>query len=288
MSWIEFVLVRLAAVAGGAVNALAGGGTLITFPMLTAVGIPVVAANVTNTVALCPGYLGGAFAQFRDLRGHERRLWLLAPTGVLGGIAGGILLLNTGEQAFRALVPFLILLAAALLAAQEPLRAWLTQRARHEGPLALHEAWTVLPVGLAAVYGGYFGAGLSVIVLAVLGLVLDDSLTRLNALKQVISLSVNVAAAIFFLFSGQVVWSASLVMAVGALLGGALDGKLAGRMQPGHPAPNRGERWCGSRHDLPAALSPPSPTGTNIEPGEITGCWALLLPPRSLLRPRED
>ena len=114
MSGLEFVLVGLAAVAGGAVNALAGGGTLITFPMLTAVGIPAVAANITNTVALCPGYLGGSLAQWRDLRGHERRLWLLVPAGALGGIAGGILLLNTGEHAFRVMVPYLIISSTGL------------------------------------------------------------------------------------------------------------------------------------------------------------------------------
>lgn len=228
----QFVLVGLAAVAGGAVNALAGGGTLITFPMLTAVGIPAVAANVTNTVALCPGYLGATMAQANDLRGQERRLWLLLPAGAVGGIIGGILLLNTGERLFRALVPFLILLAAGLLAVQDPVRAWLTRRAGHAEARPAREGWTTLPVGAAAVYGGYFGAGLSVIVLAVLGLVLDDSLTRLNALKQAISFSVNIAAAIFFLFSGQVVWPAALVMAVGALAGGVLGGRLAGRIQP--------------------------------------------------------
>ena len=95
-----------------------------------------------------------------------------------------------------------------------------------------HEAWTVLPVFLAAIYGGYFGAGLSVIVLAVLGLVLEDTLTRLNALKQIISFSVNIAAAVFFLFSGKIVWPAALVMMVGALVGGALGGRLAGRIKP--------------------------------------------------------
>ena len=231
MSGLEFVLVGLAAVAGGAVNALAGGGTLITFPMLTAVGIPAVAANITNTVALCPGYLGGSLAQWRDLRGQKRRLWLLAPAGALGGIAGGILLLNTGEHAFRAMVPYLILLATGLLAVQDRLRTWLVQRAARQGSGTPHEGWTVLPVGLASIYGGYFGAGLSVIVLAVLGLVLDDTLTRLNALKQVLSFSINLAAAIFFLFSGQVVWPAMLVMAVGALVGGALGGRLAGRIR---------------------------------------------------------
>ena len=233
MSILQYVLVGLAAVAGGLVNALAGGGTLITFPMLTAVGFPAVAANVTDTVAFCPGYLGATMAQANDLRGQKRRLWLLAPSAAVGGIVGGILLLNTGERVFRALVPFLILLASLLLAVQNPVHRWITRQSGQAGRAYGREAWTALPVGIAAVYGGYFGAGLSVIVLAVLGLVLDDSLTRLNALKQAISLSVNVATAIFFLFSGQVVWPAVPVMAIGVLVGGALGGRLAGRIQPG-------------------------------------------------------
>ncbi len=232
MDVISYLLIGLAAIAGGAVNALAGGGTLITFPVLMAMGLPAVPANITNTVALCPGYLGGTIAQFRDLRGHERHLWLLAPAGVLGGIAGGFLLLNTGESMFRALVPYLILLATGLLAVQERLRAWLVNRAVRNGSANPHEAWTVLPVFLASIYGGYFGAGLSVIVLAVLGLVLEDTLTRLNALKQIIAFSINVAAAVFFVFSGKIVWPAALVMMVGALAGGALGGRLAGRIQP--------------------------------------------------------
>jgi uncharacterized membrane protein YfcA len=229
---IDLVLVGLAAMAAGVVNALAGGGTLITFPVLTAVGLPAVAANITNTVALCPGYLGATLAQANDLQGQRRRLWLLAPAAVCGGVVGGLLLLVSGERVFRALVPFLILLASGLLAAQDRVRAWLLRRAQRSDHASSLEAWMALPVGLAAIYGGYFGAGLSVIVLAVLGLGLDDSLTRLNALKQSISLSVNVAAAIFFLFSGQVVWLAAAVMAVGALVGGALGGRLAGRIQP--------------------------------------------------------
>ncbi|MFN8454377.1 MAG: sulfite exporter TauE/SafE family protein [Anaerolineae bacterium] len=232
LSLFEFVLVGLAAVAGGAVNALAGGGTLITFPALVAVGIPAVAASVTNTVALCPGYLGATMAQSNDLKGQKQRLWLFLIAGAIGGVIGGILLLNTGERVFRMLVPFLILLASGLLAVQEPLRAWLIRRAGQAHSAATFERWGALPVGLAAIYGGYFGAGLSVIVLAVLGLVVDDSLTRLNALKQAISLSVNVAAALFFVFSGQVVWPVALVMAMGALLGGVLGGKLAGRVKP--------------------------------------------------------
>lgn len=233
LNGFDFVLVGLAALAAGMVNALAGGGTLITFPMLTAVGLPAVAANVTNTVALCPGYLGATVAQSKDLRGQTHRLWLALPAGIIGGVIGGVLLLNTGERVFRALVPFLILLASALLAIQDPVRAWIARRSGQAASATASESWAALPVGLAAIYGGYFGAGLSVIVLAVLGLLLDDSLTRLNALKQAISFSVNIAAALFFLFSGQVVWSAALVMAGGALVGGALGGRLAGRIKPG-------------------------------------------------------
>ncbi len=225
------IVVALAALAAGAVNALAGGGTLITFPMLMAVGIPAVPANVTNTVALCPGYLGATYAQSSDLGGQRARLWLLLPCGTIGGIIGGFLLLNSGERIFRALVPYLILVASVLLAVQEPIRNRLAQRTRNSTSRLAPEKWAVFPVGLAAIYGGYFGAGLSVILLAVLGFTLNDSLTRLNASKQAIAFSVNVAAAIFFLFSGQVVWSAALVMAAGALLGGVLGGHLAGRIK---------------------------------------------------------
>jgi uncharacterized protein len=232
LSGIDFVLVGLAAVAAGAVNALAGGGTLITFPMLTFLGVPAVAANVTNTVALCPGYIGGTLAQRKDLQGQRQRLWIVLPAGILGGLIGGMLLLQTGEKLFKDLVPFLILLASGLLAIQDPVRAWLTRRLGEHEAGAGTEKWAWLPVGLAAVYGGYFGAGLSVIVLSALGITLEDTLTRLNALKQAISFSVNLAAAIFFLFSGQVLWPAALVMALGALLGGVLGGRLAGRVKP--------------------------------------------------------
>ncbi len=232
ISGLEYLWITLAAVAAGMINALAGGGTLITFPMLVAVGMPAVAANVTNTVALSPGYLGATFAQRKDLTGQRQRLLMLMPMAALGGILGGVLLLNTGEKLFRDLVPYLILLASGLLAVQDPVRAWLLRRSKERGSGPSSEVWTTLPVGLAAIYGGYFGAGLSVIVLAVLGLVLDDSLTRLNALKQAISFSVNIAAALFFVFSGQVDWSAALVMAVGALAGGVLGGRLAGRIKP--------------------------------------------------------
>jgi uncharacterized protein len=228
----DFVLIGIAAIAAGLINALAGGGTLITFPMLTFVGVPAVGANITSTVSLLPGYLGATFAQAGDLRGQKRRLLMLLPAGALGGLIGGYLLVNTGERLFRELVPYLILLASALLAVQEPMRRWVIKRMGQTGQENSSEVWTIFPVTLASVYGGYFGAGLSVIILAVLGLVINDNLTRLNALKQFVGFSTNVTAAIFFLFSGHVVWEAVLVMAIGALLGGALGGRLAGKIKP--------------------------------------------------------
>jgi uncharacterized membrane protein YfcA len=232
MGFIGYILVTLAAVAAGLINALAGGGTLITFPVLMAVGLPPVSANVTNTVALVPGYLGGTFAQAGDLKDQKKRLWIFIPAGILGGLMGGILLLKTGEKLFADLVPYLILLASTLLAIQNPVRAWLTRRQEQGKAKVVSEFWAFIPVFLAAIYGGYFGAGYSLIVLSVLGLVLNDNLTRLNALKQGIAFATSVAAALFFAFSGKVNWTVALLMAVGALLGGALGGRLASRIKP--------------------------------------------------------
>jgi uncharacterized protein len=232
MSILDFIAIGLAAVAGGFVNAIAGGGTLITFPMLTAVGISPVIANVTNTVALCPGYVGGTYAQRHDLQGQKKRMWMLLPTGILGGITGGVLLLSTSDATFRKLIPYLILTAVILLAFQDQLRNVIMGRMSGSGRTHPHDAWSIPLIFIAAIYGGYFGAGLGVMMLAVLGLVLDDSLTRLNALKQSLSFVINIAAALFFLFSGKVLWTAAAVMAVGALAGGLLGGRVASRVQP--------------------------------------------------------
>lgn len=228
----DYVLIALAAMGAGVVNALAGGGSLISFPMLVAIGIPPVTANVTNTVALVPGYLGATLAQMNQLKTQKKRVLLYVPAAVLGGIIGGLLLLNTGESTFESLIPFLILFASGLLATSDYLRAWINNRLGKGKNVAATMAWTAVPLFLAAIYGGYFGAGLSVIILAVLGLMLSDSLTVLNALKQILSFSVNLAAAIFFLFSDEVFWPAAVAMAVFSLIGGALGGRLAGRIKP--------------------------------------------------------
>ena len=232
LSALDLGLAGLAAVAAGAVNALAGGGTLITFPTLTALGLPAVAANVTNTIAMAPGHLGATLAQKKDLAGQRARVRRLVPAALAGGLTGGLLLLLLSERVFQQLVPWLILVASGLLAVQDRVRAWLRRRLAAQASHTSHEALAVASVFAASVYGGYFGAGLSVIVLAALGLFVEDSLTRLNATKQAIGFAANTAAAALFLFSGQVHWPAGLVMAVGAIAGGALGGRLAGRVRP--------------------------------------------------------
>jgi len=228
----QFLLIGLGAFLAGGVNALAGGGTLITFPLLTAVGLPAIAANVTNTVALCPGYFGATVSSWKDLKTQQRRLWIYGPAAVIGGVIGGWLLLQSGEKLFRELIPYLILLASILLAVGDPLRKGLDRNGNAVNAAHLLESMAIPGVALAAVYGGYFGAGLSVIILAVLGILINDNLTRLNALKQALALATNLSAATFFLFSGSVHWWAALVMAVCALLGGFAGGKLAGRIRP--------------------------------------------------------
>lgn len=201
------------------------------FPALIAIGIPPVAANVTHTVALTPGYLGGALGQREDLRGQVKRLWIFIPAGAVGGLFWGFLVSWLGEGIFHILVPFLILFASGLLAVQDRVRTWILKRAKRTGTVPGNER-AIIPVGLASIYGGVFGAGVSVILLAVLALVIEDTITRLNALKQCISLAVSTAAAVFFLFSGRIVWSLVPIIAVGAIAGGMLGGKLASRINP--------------------------------------------------------
>jgi uncharacterized membrane protein YfcA len=230
---IQFLCAFLAALAAGLINAVAGGGTLVSFPALVALGIPPVTANVTNTIALCPGYLGGVLAQRRELAGQARRLAAILPLSVLGGAAGGWLLIHSGERLFGAVVPYLLLGASLLLAGQVPLRTWAQAHLLKTGLAGAGGIAALLVLFLAAVYGGYFGAGLSVIVLAVLGLVYADALARLNALKQAIAFSVNITAAVYFAFSANVAWPLAIVMIAGAAAGGWAGGKLAGRFPPG-------------------------------------------------------
>ncbi len=232
MNLLHLLLALSAAVAAGFINAVAGGGTLISFPVLMALGLPPVSANVTNTVGLIPGYFGGIYAQRKDFAAQKRRLLAILPISLTGGIAGGLILLNTDERAFSGIVPWLILLACALLAIQVPVKKWMLSRAGKSHPTWIKRGLAGMFLLLASLYGGYFGAGVSVIVIAILGLIYDDSLTSLNVLKQAISFSINISAAIYFIFSGKVEWAFAGVMMVGAVTGGMAGGKLAGRISP--------------------------------------------------------
>lgn len=239
MNLFEHALAGAAAFAAGGVNALAGGGTLISFPVLVALGVPPVSANVTNTVALSPGYLGGAIAQRTAIAAQRDRVRKLGLSAAAGGLLGSILLVLTSDDAFRVLIPALLFVATLLLATQDRIRKVLKIGVPAGGvadgaPPAhpIDPAWLPFPVALVSVYGGYFGAGLGIMLLAVLGIVLHDRLDRLNALKQVLSFVINTTAALFFLTSGKVYWSVAAVMAVCSLAGGSAGGRLAGKVQP--------------------------------------------------------
>jgi uncharacterized membrane protein YfcA len=199
----QLLLLAAAALVAGAVNAVAGGGSLLSFPALLAVGYPAITANVTNAVALTPGYFGGALGYRRELTGQRRRVIALGATSAVGAVVGAFLLLVSSPELFERIVPFLIFLACALLALQTRLSRLVQARRagdsdqeaagadRHTGPLFVTQF-------LAAVYGAYFGAGVGIMMLAILGIFLTDSLQRLNALKALLSFLINLIAAVYF------------------------------------------------------------------------------------------
>jgi uncharacterized protein len=228
LSAVDHGVAALAAFAAGTVNALAGGGTLITFPTLVALGVPARSSNVTNTVALCPGYFGGARAQSGELTGEAARLRPLAAAAGLGGLAGSVLLVTTSDDTFELVVPFLILLACGLLLFQDRMRGWIE---RHR-PAGMRRSTVPVAVFTGGIYGGYFGAGLGIMFLAVLGVLIPEPMRKINAFKSLLTLVINTIAAAFFAFSGQVEWVLALVMAPAALAGGHLGGRLAGKVDP--------------------------------------------------------
>lgn len=220
--------VALLAAAGfgaGVVNAVAGGGSLITFPALLAAGYPSVTANVTNAVAVLPGYVGGSLAYRRELAGQSGRIRALALTGAVGAATGAALLLVSPASVFEAIVPWLILAACALLAAQPRVAAVARRRRTSPAPLALHAA-----LFAATLYGGYFGAGLGIMLLAILGVFVDDGLQRLNALKGALSVLVAVVGAVGFAIFGPVAWAAAAIVGATSLLGGAAGVAVARRL----------------------------------------------------------
>lgn len=230
MDPFEAIGLVAAAFVAGAINAVAGGGSLISFPALIAAGYSSKTANVTNTVALWPGHAGGSLGYRAELATQRSRLVALALPSVLGAIAGSIVLLSTPESAFDVVVPFLIVFACALMAFQDRLSAFaarhrLVSRGGDHVPPPLFVATFLL-----AVYGAYFGAGLGILTLAFLQILLPDDIQRSNALKGMQSLLINAVAVLWFAAFGPVRWAPAAVMAVGAVAGGYLGVGVARRL----------------------------------------------------------
>ncbi|MGI8900180.1 MAG: sulfite exporter TauE/SafE family protein [Nocardioides sp.] len=226
--------VLLAGVAAGTINTVVGSGTLITFPTLLAMGIPPVTANVSNNVGLVPGSLSGAIGYRRELSGQRDRLLRLGAASLLGGAAGAVLLLVLPAAAFDAIVPVLILLGCVLVVVQPWVSRRMAERAQARGTERPEHgaAWVWLLVMAAGVYGGYFGAAQGVLLMAILGLGLQESLQRNNATKNVLALLVNFVAAVIFLFMADIDWRAAGLIAAGAVVGGQIGASVGRRLPP--------------------------------------------------------
>jgi uncharacterized protein len=226
MDFMHVLLLIVAGVAAGGVNAIAGGGSLITFPSLIATGLPSVDANVTNSVSVFPGYVSSVAGSRADLAGQGRRLRQILPASVVGAVGGCALLLLTPARAFELIVPFLVLGAAATLAFQERLRGLVG----HPRQMA-HKGITLqVVVFVGAIYGGYFGAALGVMYVAALALILDEPLNRINALKNVLSATVGLVTVVVFGIFGPVHWGAVLTLAPATVVGGYVGARVARRL----------------------------------------------------------
>lgn len=229
MTGWHIVVLVVAGLAAGAVNAMAGGGTLLTFPALLAVGLSPVSANVTNTVAVWPGYLSSA-GSYRGRWKDRRTLVRLAIACVAGGVVGTAILLTTPEKVFRRLVPYLVFAATGLIAAQPEISRRMARR-RTE-PVGPGHISPMLPgaIFVAAIYGAYFGGGLGIVLLAVLALGIPIDLGRLNALKTYLQLLVNSVALVGFAAFGPVDWLAALIIAPASFAGGIGGARVAQRL----------------------------------------------------------
>jgi uncharacterized membrane protein YfcA len=238
----QAVIIFVSGFLAGAINSVAGGGTLVSFPSLVWIGIDAKVANVTSTVALWPGSLGGMVGFRRELAGSRRWMLLLAGPSILGGLVGALLLLRTDAGTFARMVPFLILFATLLFAAGEPI----SRRLRRSSQQGLAEQEEATPnrggasrawwVGAAifqfavAVYGGYFGAGIGILMLAALGLLGLTDIHQMNGLKNFFAVCINMVAAVYFMLWGPVDWSSAFVMAIGSIAGGLGGAGLARKL----------------------------------------------------------
>jgi uncharacterized membrane protein YfcA len=230
MSLTEVLGLAVAAAAGGAINAVAGGGTLVTFPTLLLLGTPAIVANATSTLALVIGTSGGIYGYRQHIAPVKPWLWRFVPVSVLGGLIGGILLTYTSNKTFARLVPFLILFATILFLMQGLFQriAALEQSRLAANPQSIWLA--VLFQFAVAIYGGYFGAGIGILMLAALGFIGLSHIHQMNVLKTMLGSLINLVAAVWFIWSGLIDWSRAAVMTGGALLGYFLGSHFAQRI----------------------------------------------------------
>lgn len=234
MTGWEQVAVFFGGMGAGAMNAIVGAGSLITFPLLLALGFPPVTANVSNTVGLIPGSVSGALGYRRELEGQRPRLIRLCIAGGLGGLTGGLILLAMPSRVFAGVVPLLIALACVLVLVQPRVAGLLDRRAagreprrREVGPALLAQVYG------SGIYGGYFGAAQGVLLLGVLGIGLDEDLQRVNAAKNVLAATINIVPAVLFVLVADVSWQAALLLAAGSVVGGQVGARVGRRL----PAP---------------------------------------------------
>ncbi|MDQ3403778.1 MAG: sulfite exporter TauE/SafE family protein [Actinomycetota bacterium] len=230
MNGWEALLVVAAGVLAGGMNSVVGSGTLITFPVLLALGYPPVVANVSNTLGLVPGSVAGAIGYRKELADQRQRLLRLGSMSVLGGVAGAVLLLVLPPGAFETIVPVLIALALVLVILQPWLARKLTER---QGERSLHGGIGLLAGTFATgIYGGYFGAAQGILLLALMGIVINESLQRLNAVKNVLTALVNLTAGIVFIFVGDVDWLVVVLIAAGSTIGGFIGARVGRKLSP--------------------------------------------------------
>lgn len=231
MSHVEMLGLFAAAVGGGAINAVAGGGTLVTFPTLLFFGTPAVVANATSTLALVIGTAGSMFGYRQHLAAVKPWLKYFLPVSLLGGLIGGVLLTCTSNQVFAKCVPFLILFATVLFLLQGALRKLVGIQMEDPTTASSKRLWAAILFQLAvAIYGGYFGAGIGILMLATLGFIGLHNIHEMNALKTMLGSMINLVAAIWFVVSGLIDWPRMTVMCLGALAGYYLGAHFAQRI----------------------------------------------------------
>jgi uncharacterized protein len=228
---VHQLFVFVSALAAGAINSVAGGGTLLTVPTLVWVGVPALNANATSTVALWPGSLSGAFGFRREMRQADRRVYVLVVPSLVGGLTGAVLLHRTPPGVFERLVPFLILFSTCLFMVQQPLQRRFNLTAMHQAR-SHWLSWTMLFQLLVGIYGGYFGAGIGIMMLAALSLMGHTDIHQMNGLKNLLAVAINGIAIAYLVFTDLIRWDDALVMAVGAIIGALVGAVTARRVGP--------------------------------------------------------